>query len=392
VFTTTPSSSFRSAAAHRAATDVAVAAAFACVVWTYSFSYDGSVDGGARVVRAWEGWELLFPAVTVLLVAVRRLAPWVVLSALLAVDWCDRATDVSSEPFGVAVGLFTIASQRPWRQAVVAGVLALAVLVASTQLIHRTPRGAWTCVIVYAFGLAAGLAVRRVEAYRWRVLRLLTEAQVDRRRVQRAEERAALALEVHDVCSNTLAVVGRLAEAARDRCGADPAAARALLDDVTQVARNGMTEVRRFVRLAESDPVDGDVEAMVARVRAVGVPIAAVVTGEPRDPRVGIIVYRVVQEALTNVLRHARPTEVVVEVRYDTDGGARLRVENDGVAPGTRGTGRGTRGMAHRVESIGGRLRAAPGPTDGTWLVEAVVPPPVGPGRPGGTRARRVTP
>lgn len=375
---TTPSSYLRSTRGCRLLVDLIVTVTFACVIWTYSLSYDGSVDNGDRVVRAWTGWNLFIPAVTVALVGIRRLVPWVVLPALLAVEWYDRWQSIGSEPFGVAVGLFTIASERPWRQTLVAGAVAFTVLVASTQLIGRTMRGFWTCLIVYAFGIVAGSAVRRAQVSRWRVLRLLAQSRVEHRTTQRAEERAALALEVHDVCSNSLAVVSRLSEVARSRVTTEPTEAVRLLDDVARVARDGMTEVRRFVRLAESDPVDGDVHAMVARVRAVGVPLTATISGEPRDHRVAATVYRVVQEALTNVLRHARPARVELEVHHDQDGGVSLRVVNDGVVAATRGSGRGTRGMAERVSALGGTLRAGPGQADRTWCVEATVPPPVG--------------
>jgi len=83
----TPSSYFRSTRGCRLLVDLTVTVAFACVIWTYSLSYDGSVDNGDRVVRAWTGWNLFIPAATVALVGIRRLVPWVVLPALLAVDW-----------------------------------------------------------------------------------------------------------------------------------------------------------------------------------------------------------------------------------------------------------------------------------------------------------------
>ncbi|WP_316316890.1 hypothetical protein, partial [Clavibacter michiganensis] len=121
VLNTTSSSYFRSAHGCRLLVDLTVTVAFACVIWTYSLSYEGSVDDGDRVVRIWTGWNLLIPAVTVALVGVRRLVPWWVLLALLAVDWYDRWRSIGSEPFGVAVGLFTIASERPWRHTLVAG-------------------------------------------------------------------------------------------------------------------------------------------------------------------------------------------------------------------------------------------------------------------------------
>lgn len=358
------------------AVDVATTATFALVLTTYSFSYVGSVDEGAELVWAWEGWEILIPIATVALVAVRRRAPWSVLVGLTSLEWFDRGLSIGSEPFGVAVGLFTIAVQRRGRETAVAVALSFAVLVASTQLIGRTPRGFWICSIVYAFGAVAGLAVRRIEAFRWQVLRLLAETRIVRERAQHSEERAALALEVHDVCSNSLAVVSRLSEAAAGRCRSDPDAARDLLAQVGTVARDGMVEVRRFVRMAESDPVDGDVETIITRMRAVGLPISATVSGEPGDQRLGATVYRVLQEALTNVLRHAVPTRIDVDVRFGTDGGATLSVVNDGVPPRAPRPGRGTRGMVERVATLGGALRTAPGPQVGSWSVVATVPAP----------------
>lgn len=332
------------------------------------------------MVQAWEGWDLIVPGLTIALVCVRRLAPWLVLSALLSVEWYDRARDISSEPFGVAMGLYTVACMRGRRETVLAGTIAFGVLVASVPALHRTVRGFWICLIVYAFGLAAGVAVRRIEAQRWRERRLLAEVLVERRVVRRAEERAALAREVHDVCSNSLAVIARLAEVLRLRAHDDPTAAHELLDAIERAARDGMAEVRRFVHLSEGASTDGDLEQLFARVRATGVPLTSSVTGEATDARVRAVVHRVVQEALTNAIRHARPTCVEVRVRFQSDGGASLQVVNDGlptVPPRRRGTvggGRGVRGMQERVTGVGGTLRTMVDVDAGTWSVEAVVP------------------
>lgn len=357
--------------------DALTTSGFACLIWTYSFSYAGGVGPGTVVQFGWSGAELVIPAVTVLLVGIRRVLPWPVLLALLAVDWFDRWQDISSEPFGVAMALCAIAEARPRRQKVLAGVVAVAVLVLSVILIDRSLRGFWTCLVVYVLGLVVGVALQRAEANRWRVLRLMAEAQAERRASRRAEERAALALEVHDVCSSALAIINRLGETARLRLGTDPESTRRLLMDVSQLAQEGMAEVRRFVRLAESDPADGDLDALLARVRATGVPLTARVSGAPCDHGSAITVYRVVQEALTNVLRHARPTTVSVDVRYGDDGGVSLSVVNDGVRPSRAvQRGRGMRGMVERVARVGGSAEVGPMADVGWWGVHAVVPAP----------------
>ncbi len=362
-----------SSRARMLAADCGIASAFAVVVWAYSLSYDGGVDVDSRVVHAWQGPELVFPVLTVLLVAVRRLRPWLVLVGLFAVDWVDRWLQVSSEPFGVAMGLFTVAGLRPRRQAVIAGAVALAVLVASMPLIGRTGRGAWTCGLVYAFGWFAGIAVRTLEQSRWAMLRLVAEARAERRSAQRAQERAALALEVHDVLSNSLAVILRLSEVARRRLRSDPDSSERALDDVVRLARDGMAEVRRFVATAEPETTT-DLGTLTMRMRAVGMPLTVTVEGEPRDRRLAATVHRVVQEALTNVLRHARPTRVEVVVRWAADGGVSLRVANDGVQPGGNREGRGTRGMAERIARAGGSISIGPSGAPGTWAVAAEVP------------------
>lgn len=359
--------------------DCGIASAFAGVVWSYSLSYSGSVDLDGRVVQAWQGPELVIPAVTVLLVAVRRLCPWPVLVGLLTVDWVDRWLQIASEPFGVATGLFTVASLRPRWQAVVAGTMSIAVLLASVPLIGRTGRGVWTCLTVYAFGWFAGVAVRALVRSRWAVLRLLAEARLERRAAQRAQERAALALEVHDVLSNSLAVVLRLSEVARRRVRSDPASSEQVLDDVARLARDGMVEVRRFVEASEQKATD-DLTALTTRMCAAGMPLTVTVEGEPRDPHLAVTVHRVVQEALTNVLRHARPTRVEVVVRWAADGGVSLRVSNDGVRPGGRRQGRGTRGMAERVARVGGSIAIGPSGAPDGWAVVADVPGPPGRG------------
>ncbi|PZE37020.1 sensor histidine kinase [Curtobacterium sp. MCPF17_031] len=380
-----PSGEQGSGRIRRHGADALVALGFAVVLVVYSILETGF---------AYQGPENVIPVAAVLLVLVRRLIPWLGLAGQLGVDLVDRWAAISSEPFGAAVALFTIATMRNTRTLVVANGVALVVLVASVAVAGRTVRGAVVCLAVYALGSVSGWAVRRSSLQRLHVLRLGVLARQHREALARAEERATIAAAAHDTVTAALAVVLRLGEAARAQVDHDPRTASLTLERLTTVARSGMGEVRRFVRIVDPDPdrdpdperdpdrepcAEGSaatsLDQVIADVRAAGVPISSSVRGAPADGRTAEVVTRVVQESLTNVLKHADPTAVQVLVRYPEDGTpGSVLVRNDGVRPGPRGNGRGLRGLERRLQAVGGRCVAGPAEQDGTWEVTAVLP------------------
>lgn len=204
------------------------------------------------------------------------------------------------------------------------------------------------------------------------------------RRVQ-VEERTRIARELHDVVAHSMSVIQVQASTARYRLPGLPADATAEFDDIAATARASLTEMRRLLgvlrtedQVAEFAPQQGiaDIPALVDSVRRAGVQvglelIAADVAKIPAG--VQIAAFRIVQEALSNAVRHAPGSAVAVSVRSE-DSDVRLRVRNDGAGPASdHKPGHGLRGMTERAALQGGTLEAAPDP-DGGWTVTAVLP------------------
>lgn len=183
------------------------------------------------------------------------------------------------------------------------------------------------------------------------------------------EERLRVARELHDVIGHTLTVVVLQAGAARRNWVTDRARAKRALASLGTVAREGLTEL-----LASLDTVDGsaaaapagvmfqDVEALIEQARSAGVRVAFVPEGIPpiANPRLELTTYRVVQEALTNVMKHAPKSQAQVRIR-STTGNLHVEVVNSGPLRNRPGNatrvGHGLPGMAQRVEANGGELR-----------------------------------
>jgi len=172
------------------------------------------------------------------------------------------------------------------------------------------------------------------------------------------------------------------AEAAEEMLSVEPEKARAPVQRIQSVGRDGLAEMRRLLavlRTGESpgkapQPGIAQLDVLAAEIRSAGLPVELTVEGEPRVLPVGVDIsaYRIVQEALTNVLRHARATHVDVRLRFgDT---LELDVEDDGIgAPAGTNGGHGLVGMAERVRLYGGELEAGPRPSGG-FRVRARLP------------------
>ena len=198
------------------------------------------------------------------------------------------------------------------------------------------------------------------------------------------EERLRLARELHDVVAHTMMVMVVQAGGARRALESGHAGADEALGVVADTGRNATAELRRLLALVDparpAQPTGAgltQVGALVERGRAAGLSVDLRVDGEPRSLAGGLEVaaYRIVQEALTNVLRHADATRVTVTVAYQDDQLV-LEVRDDGRAtPGasTERAGNGIEGMCERVRIYRGELRAGPLPGGG-FLVAATLP------------------
>ncbi|MGO9179471.1 MAG: sensor histidine kinase [Candidatus Limnocylindrales bacterium] len=218
-----------------------------------------------------------------------------------------------------------------------------------------------------------------------RLLAELEESQQARAEAAALGERQRVAREMHDVLAHSLSGLVLQLEAARllaQRSGAD-SELRATVERALHLGKSGLTEARRAIGMLRGDELPGP-EALTALVgefeRDAGVRCTLDITGpeHPLQASAALTLYRVAQEALTNVRRHAHPDSVTVRLAYEPDG-TRLTVEDlsvDGAtAPGNGDAGEGgygITGMRERAELLGGRLEA--GPTEHGFRVELWVP------------------
>ncbi len=290
------------------------------------------------------------------------------------------AADVRDGPvyLSLAAAAFLVAARVPvrrWLRVVAAGGLAVcAALVVRAVADYDNERSLWQLfgvLAVIAAGAALGTLTRsRAQAASERVLAAATQEQLH------------MAQELHDGVGHGLAVIAMQAGVGLHVLDRDPAAARTALEAIRDSARESLDALRSELALmsgatAPRRPRQGvaDLDALVDRVRTAGLSVE--LTGSPgelADP-VDAVVYGVVQEGLTNVLRHAAAT--TVEVRLDrSPGRVTVAVEDDGQGSrhdGEHDEGMGLRGMRDRVQALGGELTAGPRPTGG-FAVRAVLP------------------
>ena len=217
--------------------------------------------------------------------------------------------------------------------------------------------------------------------------RLLEVERENESRLAATAERQRIAREMHDVVAHSLSVIIAQADGGRYAAGADPAVAVRVLETISGTGRQALSDMRNLLGVLRQGP--GDERApqpdarmipdLVEQVRASGLEVDTEVVGRARDlpPAIGLAAYRIVQESLTNVLKHAGPrARTHVVVRWDDDA-LRLGVEDDGrgaaamlqPSPG----GQGLVGMAERARLHGGSVASGPRPGGG-FTVRATLP------------------
>ncbi|KFZ81644.1 hypothetical protein ED92_15420 [Amycolatopsis sp. MJM2582] len=324
--------------------------------------------------------------------AVRRRAPLTVFALVLA-GWAGYLLPgywPGVSALALLLGLYTVAASRSLPVTALCAAITLAGETYSachSQLIGSV----WTAVfqsvlltgVAWGFGANAGRLAQRNGQ-----LRVLTEQlrreQEDRARRAVTEERVRTARELHDVVAHHMSVIAVQAEMARYVFESDPAASRAALDVIGRTGSEGLDELRRMLtvlRSGEDDdtyvPAPGleGLEELAARVGAAGVHVEVSVRGTVRSlpDGVGLCVYRVVQEALTNVVKHARPARAWVSLTYGAEE-VTVRIADDGRSERFHeGAGHGMIGMRERAELYGGTLLAGAG-TEGGFVVTLVLP------------------
>jgi signal transduction histidine kinase len=230
--------------------------------------------------------------------------------------------------------------------------------------------------------LLAGVAMRRRRLREDRLEKLAV--RLDRERDELAQhavtaERARIARELHDVVAHAISVIVLQARGGRSALADSPADAREAFDSIDATARQALAEMRRLLGLlrdtgdeAALGPMPGvaSLGGLVSHMRQAGLPVEFSVEGEPTElpPGVDLSAYRIVQEGLTNALRHSGPALTHVVLTYgDREFGVRVTDDGRGVA-GDNGSGYGLAGIRERVAIYGGQLEVGPGESGGFTL------------------------
>jgi signal transduction histidine kinase len=330
-------------------------------------------------------------------IALRRRFPVAVLVVvtLAAIVYLVRDYTDNGLPVMALISLYTVASLRPrpvWLAvvSVYLGLLLISVVTHPEELSLGNFVGN-----VAIFGIAAvfGDSVRVRRAYtaalELRAADLERTRQTDSRRAV-AEERLRIARELHDVVAHAMSVVAVQSGVGAHVIDTDPAEAKRILENVKVTSREALDEMRRLLGVLRRQESDGDGPTRdlapvpgldgVEGLREAGVPVQVEVSGTRADvpPGVDLCAFRIVQEALTNVLRHAGPARARVEVEY-RPGAVTVRVTDDGrgasaSAPSvSAGGGHGLLGMRERVAVFGGELTTGPH-VGGGFRVSATLP------------------
>jgi signal transduction histidine kinase len=322
----------------------------------------------------------------------RRSSPtgvFVVVSAVGAAQWLLDYRLIGDA--ALLVALYTVAVHESRIRTVVAtGVLEAGAIMAATRWV---PAGTVLRSLVFltatvVAALCAGLTVRAGSEYMtWldeRALRLEVERD-QQAAIGAALERTRIAREMHDIVAHSLSVVITLSDAASVAGRSDPGQAAQAMEHVSAVGRQALRDMRTMIGVLRTEDIGlelgpqpdlSQLDALFERVRATGLEVVMAIEGEPFALGVAteLTLYRILQEALTNSIKHASATEVRVVLRYARPL-VELRVADDGagsVSPG--GAGHGIEGMRERANLHGGSVTAGPVAGQG-WLVAATLRP-----------------
>ncbi|MFD2765808.1 sensor histidine kinase [Micromonospora eburnea] len=361
--------------------DIALGAGLIAVVLTTSLlrlgppGPTGPLNGGAVVLAVAAG----------IAVAFRRWFPVACLVAVNLVTMVWFHADYHGRLITVAplICCYTLAAYRGWRAGLVGGLLTAATTVVTVRLALG---GEWlgdqvfNAVPLIAAATALGAAVHSHRAFaagaRERAERI-AEARSDQARRQAAEERLEIARELHDVFGHTMAAISVQAGVAVHVMQRRPEQAAEALSTIKRISNDGLTEVQVLLGAMRSEDMrtaTGGLAHLEKLLDTAGVRVDLRVRGESRTVPVAVdlAAFRIIQESLTNVRRHANASSVRVELSYGDELG--IVVLDDGKPSDTSTTvgGHGIEGMRARAEKLGGTLVA--GRRDDGFEVRCVLP------------------
>jgi signal transduction histidine kinase len=311
---------------------------------------------------------------------------WTLLATAVLAQWPDRG---ALFPVALAISLYTVAAMRRRAEALPAAVLVAGLVLA---VVAQDGTRHWALAVSDAAGftaavLVAGWYVNTRRAY-------LTELNDRARRLERerdqtralaaVQERARIAREMHDSVAHHLTVIVALSDGALRAVTRAPAEAADAIRDVSGTARQALAETRQLLGVLRDDcgpglrqPLPGlaDLDDLLSRVRAAGLPVryecTGTGTGADPAPVVQLAVFRLVQEALTNTMKHGGPRANAAVWLQLTPAEVRVEVEDDGTGGRPEpGAGGGLTGMRERISASGGELDFGPRHPQG-WRVTA---------------------
>ena len=335
-------------------------------------------------------WERALIAIAITLpVLFRRRAPvlgllWVA-AIIVPVAYAASEPEDGSFPFpvllllGFSAGLYV--KSIWWSAGGLVLPVAVMMAIVPSPYFEGAPGATEYFILTFFCGFAWGSG--RLLRHRIEQIAAAEAAGGERARDAVSAERARVARELHDVVGHSVGIIAMQAGAAEALIDSQPDQAREHMATVRRTAQDTMREMRRLVQVLREDGVDfapqptlAQAEQLVDEARLAGVPAELQVEGERRDlpPAIDLAAYRIVQEALTNVHKHAGPVVTTVRLLYAPNA-VYVEVHN---APGravTNGSsgGQGLTGMRERVRIFGGEVDASAAP-DGGFLVRARLP------------------
>ncbi len=358
---------------------------------------DGPIPPGAFLVRIHrppaEAWSYLLAAGSFLPLALRRRLPWL---ALMLSGACALAYQLLHGPpafttLGPMIAIYSVAAYADRRRTWLLWLLASGVIIA-VPVFAFSSGTRWIVEVVGAFILVAAAAAlgdnaRTRREYVAEVENRAREAERTReeealRRVD--EERMRIAREVHDVVAHSLSIVAVQAGAADALIAEEPARAKEAIGHIRSTSKQALAELRgmlEVLRTGESEPLSPsaeitDVEKLADSVRDTGLEVGVRIEGDLAavPAYASVSAYRIVQEALTNAVRHSKGQRAEVHVAAG-ERTLRMEISDDGADAADAAaveTGHGIQGMRERVEALGGTFEAGPAPGGGFRVVVSI--------------------
>jgi signal transduction histidine kinase len=359
-------------------------------VWTIDPSHPPG-DVGSEVFSSSErAVAAAAGLVMTLSLAWRRRAPLVVLGVAIATSVVANVVGVLDEAttpaIAVVVAVYSVGAHTERVRAAVGG-LGVAALIAANAAGQFSLGDLLFIATIVGGAWLAGRAIRYRRERERVLVRLTVDLEHEREEKARAavaEERVRIARELHDIVAHAISVIVLQARGGRRSLATDPEETREALDMIEATGSEALAEMRRLLGMLRRDdeeialapqPSLCYLDALAAQVREAGLPVDLSVEGEPIElpPGVDLSAYRIVQEALTNALKHAGPATARVVVRY-REHDLELEIADTGLGSGTSdGDGHGLAGMRERVSLYGGKIEAGPR-DEGGFAVRARLP------------------